>query len=75
MNNRDTQYLTLLNVLSAFSVVFLHTNGCFLHFSTERYWFTANIIESIFYFAVPVFFMISGATLIIENDIQQEPFL
>lgn len=57
-------YLSLLNVLSAFAVVFLHTNNCFWTFSTERYWFTANIIESVMYFAVPVFFMITGATLI-----------
>ena len=42
----------------------LHTNECFWTFSAEeRYWRTANIIECIFYFAVPVFFMISGITL------------
>ncbi|MBR5247879.1 MAG: acyltransferase family protein [Lachnospiraceae bacterium] len=58
------EYITLLNVLSAFAVVFLHTNNCFWTFSTERYWITANIIESVMYFAVPVFFMITGATLI-----------
>ena len=58
------QYITLLSVISAFAVIVLHTNGCFWNFSKERYWITANIIESIFYFAVPVFFMISGATLI-----------
>ena len=58
------EYITLLNVLSAFAVVVLHTNNCFWTFSTERYWKTANIIESVMYFAVPVFFMITGATLI-----------
>ncbi len=58
-----TAYITLLSVVSAIAVVCLHTNGCFWTFSTERYWFTANIIESVFYFSVPVFFMISGATL------------
>ena len=58
------EYITLLNVLSAIAVVCLHTNGCFWTFSREPYWFTANIIECVFYFAVPVFFMISGATLI-----------
>ena len=57
-------YISVLTVVSAFAVVALHTNGCFWQFSTERYWFTANIIESVFYFAVPVFFMISGATLL-----------
>lgn len=56
-------WIKLVNVLSCIAVVFLHTNGCFWTFSTERYWFTANIIECVFYFAVPCFFMISGATL------------
>lgn len=45
-------------------MVLLHTNGCFWAFSYDRYWLTANVIESVFYFAVPIFFMISGATLI-----------
>lgn len=57
-------YITVLNVLSALAVVGMHTNGCFWQFSRERWWFTANIIESVFYFAVPVFFMITGATLL-----------
>lgn len=57
-------YITVLNVFAALAVVFLHTNKCFWRFSTERYWATANIIECLFFFAVPVFFMISGATLI-----------
>ena len=52
-------------MISAIAVIILHTNGCFWNFSrTERYWKTANIIESVFYFAVPVFFMVSGATLL-----------
>lgn len=57
--------LVLVQVISAVAVVYLHTNGCFWEFSAEeRYWQTANIIECLFYFAVPVFFMISGVTLI-----------
>ncbi len=62
------EYISLLNVLSAFAVVLLHTNNCFWTFSPERYWFTANIIESVMYFAVPVFFMITGATLISYSE-------
>lgn len=59
------EYLCLLSVISAISVVFLHTNGCFWHFSSDKpYWFWANITECIFYFAVPIFFMITGITLI-----------
>ena len=57
-------YLTFCNVAACIAVLMLHTNECFWTFSAEeRYWRTANIIECIFYFAVPVFFMISGITL------------
>lgn len=62
-NNR-IEYISLASVLSAIAVIYLHANGCFWTFSTSRYWFTANILESVFYFAVPIFFMISGAMLI-----------
>jgi len=64
MNKARVHYLSLASVISAFAVIMLHTNGCFWWFSTEKYWFTANIIECVMFFAVPVFFMISGATLI-----------
>lgn len=57
-------YISVLNVFACFSVVMLHANGVFWEFSYDRYWITANIIESLFYFAVPVFIMISGVTLI-----------
>ena len=61
------EYITFLNVFSALAVVLLHANSCFWGFSYEKYWISANIIESVFYFAVPVFFMISGATLLDYN--------
>lgn len=63
IERENTSYITLLNVVSCVAVVFLHTNGCFWAFSRERYWMTANVIESVFYFAVPILFMITGATL------------
>ena len=62
--NFKKNYITLLNVISMVSVVILHTNGCFWSFSKSRWWFTANIIESVFYFAVPILFMITGVTLL-----------
>lgn len=58
------KYLQVLGVISCLAVVLLHSNGVFWAFSYERYWFTANIIESICYFAVPIFIMISGCNLI-----------
>ena len=61
-------YLSFIQVVSAFAVVVLHTNGCFWEYSSESYWFTANIIECLFYFAVPVFFMNTGITLIDYQD-------
>jgi len=66
-NDNRIEYISLASVLSAIAVVYLHANGCFWKFSTSRYWITANIIESIFYFAVPIFFMISGAMLLDFN--------
>lgn len=60
-----TFFLSLASVISAFAVVSLHANSCFRNFDAHaRYWITANFIECFFYFAVPVFFMISGATLL-----------
>ena len=61
---KKVNYLDIASVISAISVVILHTNGVFWQFSKENYWISSNIIECIFYFAVPVFFMISGATLL-----------
>ena len=61
--------LSFMQVISALAVITMHTNGCFWLFSaTERYWVTANIIECVFYFAVPVFFMITGITLLDYQD-------
>lgn len=62
------KHISLLSVLSAFAVVFIHTNGCFWKFSYDNYWIIANVIEELLSFAVPIFFMISGATLINYRD-------
>lgn len=67
-SNKRIEYISLASVISAIAVVFLHVNDCFWSFSTSSYWFYANIIESLFYFAVPVFFMISGALLVDFSD-------
>lgn len=61
-------YITLLTVLSAISVLILHSNRCFYNFSYSRYWLTSNIICAIFYPAVPIFFMITGANLLDYQD-------
>lgn len=56
-------YIDVLTVLSAFAVVMLHANGVYWSHPEGRLWVTSNFIETFFYFAVPIFFMISGATL------------
>lgn len=61
-------YITYLTVISTIAVVFLHANSCFWVFTYDSYWLGANIVESLMYFAVPVFFMISGANLIDYRD-------
>ena len=63
-DRKSTDYITFVIVVSAFAVLTLHTNNCFWFYTgTEDFWFSANIIESVFYFAVPLFFMVSGITL------------
>lgn len=61
------EYISLASVLSAIAVVILHVNWCVLNFSLDSYWFSANLFHSIFIFAVPIFFMISGAMLLDFN--------
>ena len=68
IKNRNS-YISFINVIAAVSVVILHANVSFWVDGTSRpYWAVTNVIESVFYFAVPVFFMLSGATLIDYQD-------
>lgn len=63
-------YLESLSILSSFAVVMLHANGVVhtINPNSGRLWFTSNIIETVFYFAVPCFFMITGVTLFDYSD-------
>ena len=60
-------FITVASVLSAVAVVLLHTNS-FWQYGDSLRWEIANIINCSLIFAVPVFFMISGATLIDYSD-------
>lgn len=62
------EYIDYLNVFCCLSVIALHCNGCFWKFSYESYWISSVFIECIFYFAVPIFFMITGITLFDYKD-------
>lgn len=61
-------YLSLARVMCAFAVVMIHTNTCFQEFNINGCWPLANIIDCGLGFAVPIFIMISGATLIDYSD-------
>ncbi len=66
--DKNIHYITLAKVVAAVAVVYLHSNGCFWEFnSVANWWKRSNIIECLFYFAVPIFFMITGITLIDYN--------
>ena len=69
MNNKEKSlYISVAQVLSCLSVVILHVNGNFWSFTGDASWIKANIIECFFYPAAPIFFMISGATLLDYRD-------
>ena len=57
-------YISVLNVVSCFSVIMLHCNGIYWTFPKGRLLISSSFIETFFYFAVPVFFMNTGATCI-----------
>lgn len=53
----------VMNICACIAVVILHVNGAVWTFSYGRYWSTSLVLECVFYWAVPIFFMLSGATL------------
>lgn len=57
-------WISVGNVFACIAVVILHSNGIFWSFPSGKLWYTANFLETFCYWAVPVFFMISGTTLI-----------
>ena len=64
-NPNRMDWISFAAVISCLAVMYLHVNGCYWDGKIHEDWFaSANAIESIFYFAVPVFFMISGSTLL-----------
>lgn len=58
------QYIDILNILACLCVVFMHCNGIVHSYENTRAWKESMIVETLAYWAVPVFFMISGATLL-----------
>lgn len=57
-------YYDILNIAACFSVVVLHSNGAVHTYGHDSTWWLRCLYEVICYFAVPIFFMLSGATLL-----------
>ena len=57
-------YFDILNILSCLFVIALHVNKDSWHYEKTSYWFAALAVEVLCYCAVPVFFMLSGASLL-----------
>lgn len=66
MENKKVQYmyLSILNIVAGICVIFMHCNGIVHSYQNSRAWTEAMFVETIAYWAVPVFFMNSGATLL-----------
>lgn len=62
-HSEETFYIYILNVLACIAVISMHHNGKVYAFSNTLGWKQALGVEVLAYWAVPVFYMISGATL------------
>ena len=68
MKKKRIVYFELLTIVATFCVVWLHCNSIVHQFSDTTAWKQSLIVEVIAYWAVPVFFMMSGATLMNYRD-------
>lgn len=57
-------YIDFANIAAAFAVICLHCSGGVSHYEEDRRWYLALLIQTVMHFAVPVFFMITGTTLL-----------
>lgn len=59
-------YIDFMNIAACFAVVCLHCSGSVFEFGIveEREWFLSMFIQTVMHFAIPVFFMITGTTLL-----------
>ena len=62
-NSNRVIYFDILNIFACFAVILLHHNGIVHNFSNTLAWKESLVIECGFYWAVPVFLMLSGANL------------
>lgn len=63
MNEKRILYYDILNIAACIAVITLHHNGLVHTFSETQLWRECLLAEVCFFWAVPVFLMLSGATL------------
>lgn len=64
MAKQRMQYIDVANVLAIIAVLYLHCNGIVHHYTPTSAWAQSLVIEVLCYWAVPIFFMNSGITLL-----------
>lgn len=65
MEKQEKTWMYLLNIVACFAVIVLHCcTPAFFSYKGGIRWDIANILQQIFKFAVPCFFMMSGANLL-----------
>lgn len=64
MVKKTNYYMYVLNIISCFAVVLLHTSLLVFNVNYSSEWLQAVIVQAFNIFAVPIFFMISGANLL-----------
>lgn len=63
MSRERIYYFDILNVMACFGVVWLHCSGDAFTFRLDKYWLMSLTIQVLAHWAVPVFFMLTGANL------------
>lgn len=56
-------YFDILNIVSCISVIWLHANSILYRYDRSEYWYLSLFVQVAAHFAVPCFYMISGANL------------
>lgn len=63
MTQQRVLYFDILNICACLCVVFLHFNSLTFSYEPTAAWKQSLAVEVLCYWAVPIFFMLSGATL------------
>lgn len=58
------QFMNYLNIFACFAVICLHCSQVVFRPEASVTWYYSVVMQSVFIFAVPIFFMISGANLL-----------